>query len=64
MKTYYKALGDFRDWFNGTWTREGELLTPRERHSKYRYLSDDKFKEVAIAPRSTCFVCGRRYAHG
>lgn len=37
---YYKATKEAYDYFNKNMTVMNELLTPRERNTKFRYLGD------------------------
>ena len=52
---YYKATDDKHDYFTGWTTVKGELLTKRERDTKFRYVADRYFEEVDI-PKSRIFT--------
>lgn len=57
---YYKVIkGDKHDYFTGCTTVINELLTPRERHSRFRYLGDDVFEMIEHSRKKTytCFGC-------
>lgn len=59
---YYKVIrGDVRDHFSGYTTIKNELLTPKERNKKFRYLSDDVFQTVEVSRKKTFFNFGARF---
>lgn len=59
---YYKVIQDGKhDFFTGNTTIKNELLTERERHSKFRYLMDSVFKKVEISKRNTFKCFGARF---
>lgn len=57
---YYLVLKDGYDYINKNGVVERELLTPRERNTKVRYLPDSYFKEVEISRKKTFFSFGVR----
>ena len=59
---YYRAIGEFHDYFNGWTTVENELLTEKERNTKFRYLSDLCFKIVEHPKNRTYKSFGCRFA--
>lgn len=62
---FYKVVkGDKYDYFNGYTTIKNELLTPRERNAKFRYLNDDVFEPVNISKRNTYWMFGARFEIG
>ena len=58
---YYKALDDAYDYFTGNALIKNELLTPRERNTKFRYIADCKFKVVEISRSRTFRNFGVRF---
>ena len=58
---YYRARGERSDWFNGYYTRLGELFTEKERNSKVRYITDFWFEVVNISQKKTQIINGRRF---
>lgn len=50
---YYRATGDYHDYFTGWSTVEGELVSPRERATKFRYLKDTCFEPVEVCKNKT-----------
>lgn len=57
---YYRAKGEHYDYFTGYTTVPGELLTQRERDTKFRYMSDNVFDLVQCSRRKTYFCFGVR----
>ena len=57
---YYRTKGDFHDYFTGWTTIEGELVTPRERETRFRYLKDSCFEEVEVSKKKTFISFGMR----
>ena len=58
---YYRALAEKHDYFTGWTTIKNELITQRERDTKFRYLSDDVFEVVEISRKKTFFSFGARF---
>jgi len=61
---YYKALDDRYDYFTGNALVKNELITPRERNTKYRYISDRFFSVVNVKKTETYFNFGVRLQAG
>lgn len=61
---YYKALTDKHDYFTGYTTIKNELLTPKERNTRFRYLQDDIFTIVEISRKNTYMLFGARFENG
>ena len=62
---YYRVKPEFdckHDYFTGYTTIKNELLTERERNSKFRYLSDDVFEIVEISKKKIYWMFGARFA--
>ena len=52
------------DYFTGYTTIGGELLTERERNTKFRYLQDDCFESVEVSKKNTFWCFGARFEIG
>ncbi len=61
---YYKAIAEKHDYFTGYTTSYGELITEKERNTKFRYLQNDCFQTVEVSKRNTVFIFGCRYEIG
>lgn len=61
MKFYKVVVGDKYDYFTGYTTIKNELLTERERNTKFRYLQDDVFQEVEVSKKKTFWHFGARF---
>ena len=61
MKFFRVVKDDKHDYFTGYTTIKGELLTPKERHTKFRYLGDDVFEEVEVSKKKTFWSFGARF---
>ena len=61
MKFYKVVVDDKYDYFTGYTTIENELLTERERNTKFRYLQDDCFQVVEISKKKTFWCFGARF---
>ena len=62
---YYRVKPEFDcklDYFTGYSTIKNELLTPRERNSKFRYLTDDVFETVNVSCKKIYWMFGARFA--
>lgn len=62
---YYKVnTGDKHDYFTGNTTIKNELLTEKERNTKFRYLTDEYFTPVNISRKNVYFSFGARFERG
>ena len=61
---FYKANIEAHDCFTGYTTCIGELVTEKERHSKFRYLTDDVFSVVEVSKKKTYWMFGARFECG
>lgn len=61
MKFYKVTKGDVHDYFTGYTTVENELVTQKERDTKFRYLSDSVFAEVDVSKKKTFWNFGARF---
>lgn len=61
---YYRVIKEKHDYFTGNTTIYGELLTEKERNTKFRYLFDDCFQIVNVNKNNTVFIFGARYEIG
>ena len=61
---FYKAICEKHDYFTGYTTCIGELVTERERNSKFRYLNDDVFEIVEVSKKKTYWMFGCRFECG
>lgn len=60
---YYKAIAEKHDYFTGNTLIENELLTEKERNTKFRYLSDAYFTPVEISRKKIFFSFGVRFEY-
>lgn len=58
---YYKAVAEKHDYFTGYTTVKDELLTEREKNTRFPYLYDYFFKPVEVNRNNTFFVFGSRF---
>lgn len=58
---FYKAVAEKHDYFTGYTTVVGELVTQRERDTKFRYIADDVFTEVNVSKKKTVWIFGARF---
>lgn len=58
---YYKVLEEKHDWFTGNTCVKDELLTEKERNTKFRYIMDDNFKVVDVSKKKTFWNFGCRF---
>jgi len=58
---FYKAVAEKHDYFTGYTTIVGELVTQRERDTKFRYLGDGVFTEVNVSKKKTVWIFGARF---
>lgn len=61
MKFYKVIAGDKHDYFTGYTTIENELLTEKERNTKFRYLTDNCFEIVEVSKKKTFWNFGARF---
>ena len=59
---FYKVLEEKHDYFTGNTAVKNELLTEKERNSKFRYISDCYFEIVEISKKKTFWNFGCRFA--
>lgn len=60
---YYRAKGEYHDYFTGNTTIPGELVTERERNTNFRYLADHVFEPVLCSRRDNYIFFGVRKAY-
>lgn len=58
---FYKAVAEKHDYFTGYTTVVGELVTQRERDTKFRHLGDDVFTGVNVSKKKTFWSFGARF---
>lgn len=58
---YYRATKEAYDHFTGWTLIAGELVTPHERNTRFRYLSDLCFEEVEVSRKRTYRMFGVRW---
>lgn len=58
---YYRALAEKHDYFTGWTTVKNELITQKERDTRFRYLSDDVFEPVEVSRKKTFINFGVRF---
>lgn len=58
---YYRVRRDAYDYFNKNAAVKNELVTQKERDSKFRYLKDDVFEPVQISKKKTFWNFGCRF---
>lgn len=58
---YYRPRKEVHDYFTGYTTIEGELLTEKERNTKFRYLQDTVFEVVEVSRKRTYWMFGARF---
>lgn len=61
---FYKVIKEKHDYFTGYTTIINELVTERERNTKFRYLNDDCFKTVNVSKKGTYWFFGARFEIG
>ena len=64
MKYYRVVVDNKYDYFTGYATIKNELLTEKERNTKFRYLNDDIFQVVEISRKNTFWLFGARFEKG
>lgn len=60
---FYKATKEAHDYFTGNTTIKNELLTQKERDTKFRYLKDSVFEVVNISKKKTFWNFGARFEY-
>lgn len=58
---FYKAVAEKHDYFTGYTTVIGELVTQKERDTKFRYLTDNVFTVVNVSKKRTFWSFGARF---
>lgn len=58
---FYKATKEVHDYFTGYTTIKNELVTQKERDTKFRYLSDSVFEKVEVSKKKTFWNFGARF---
>lgn len=58
---FFKAITEKYDYGTGNTTIKGELLTAKERESKFRNLPDDFFEKVDVNRNKTFWLFGVRF---
>ncbi len=61
---FYRVIQEKHDYFTGYTTINNELLTERERNTKFRYLYDDCFEVVNVSKKRTYWNFGARFEIG
>lgn len=58
---FYRATREVHDYFTGYTTIKNELVTQREKDTKFMYLSDSVFEEVEVSKKKTYWFFGARF---
>lgn len=58
---YYRAREEKHDYFTGWTVIKNELVTEKERNTKFRYIADFNFEEVEIPKNKTFKTFGIRF---
>lgn len=58
---YYRATKDAYDYFTGWGLVKGELVTPHERNTRFRCLTDSCFEAVEVSRKRTYHNFGVRW---
>ncbi len=61
---FYRATKEAHDYFTGYTTIKDELVTQRERDTKFRYLKDSVFEKVEVSKKNTFWNFGARFECG
>ena len=59
---YLQVLEEKHDYFTGWTTVKNELLTEKERNTRFRYLSDEFFRPVNVKRGHIYWMFGARFA--
>ena len=59
---FYKVRREAHDYFTGHTAVKNELVTQKERDTKFRYLADDVFEAVEVSKKKTFWNFGCRFA--
>ena len=60
---YYKALTEKHDYFTGWTTVKNELLTEREKNTRFPHLYEYFYKPVEVNKNKTFFSFGCRFQY-
>lgn len=60
----FRVRAEKRDYFTGHTAKEGELITAKERNTKFRYLEDYLFQPVNVKASAIVHKDGARYERG
>lgn len=58
---YYRVRREAHDWFTGWTAVKNELVTKKEKDTRFRYLNDSIFEEVEISKKKIFFNFGCRF---
>ena len=58
---FYRATREAHDYFTGYTTVKNELVTQKERDTKFRYLMDTVFEKVDVSKKKTYWLFGARF---
>ena len=58
---YYRAIKEAHDYFTGYTTVKNELITEKERNTKFRYLTDNVFETVNVSRKKIYWAFGCRF---
>lgn len=58
---FYKVNREAHDYFTGNTAIKNELVTQKERDTKFRYLKDDIFSVVFVSKKKTFWNFGCRF---
>ena len=58
---FYRVTRDAYDYFTGNAAIKNELVTQRERDTKFRYLKDSVFEKVEVSKKKTFWNFGARF---
>lgn len=58
---YYRVRKESHDYFTGWTAIKNELITRKERETRFRYLMNDVFEEVEISRKKTYMSFGVRF---
>ena len=64
MKFYRVVKDGVHDYFTGNTTVINELVTEKERNTKFRYISDFAFEVVDVSKKNTYWSFGARFEIG
>ena len=58
---FYRVRKEAYDYFTGHTAIENELVTQKEKDTKFRHLSDSVFEEVEVSKKKTYWFFGARF---